>query len=144
MCFDQVTTLKFQLTIAMILRALLASSLLALLLCKGSRASSVRSREENRRDLQGDYYTLTTRQLGAPNPDAAIGNPLKGLVESPRYTTPPYKSDVPLSMEFYYIGTFPSFFTDAAYVFDLRIDFAIRHRETHISMRKLDPQASTR
>jgi hypothetical protein len=133
-CFYVFRPFKFQLKIAMINRAVLASSLLALLLCKGSRASSARSREENRRDLQADYYTLTTRQLGAPNPDAAIGNPLKGLVESPRYTTPPYTSNVPLSMEFYYIGTFPLLFTGSAYCSDLRIDFAIPHQKTHRSI----------
>jgi hypothetical protein len=50
------------------------------------------------------YYTLNASALGAPNPDAAIGNPMKGLMESPIYTIPPYAADIPLSLEFYYFG----------------------------------------
>ena len=30
------------------------------------------------------YHTLTTADLGDVDEDAAIGNPMKGLVESPR------------------------------------------------------------
>jgi hypothetical protein len=57
------------------------------------------------RDLAtANYYHVA--KLGGPNPDAAIGNPLKGLVESPIYTNPPYKSEIPLAVEFYYIGTY--------------------------------------
>jgi hypothetical protein len=52
------------------------------------------------------YHTVSSlAQLGAPNPDAAIGNPLKGLMESPQYNPPPYKAAIPLSLEFYYVGT---------------------------------------
>jgi hypothetical protein len=51
-----------------------------------------------------NYYHVA--KLGGPNPDAAIGNPLKGLVESPIYTNPPYKSEIPLAVEFYYIGMY--------------------------------------
>jgi hypothetical protein len=57
------------------------------------------------RDLATKYYhTVSSTKLGDPNPDAANGNPLKGLVESPIYTNPPYTSKIPLAVEFYYIG----------------------------------------
>lgn len=52
----------------------------------------------------GQYHTLT--DLGQPNPDATLGNPMRGLAESPRYTWPPYDSQVPLSLEFYYVGEY--------------------------------------
>lgn len=60
--------------------------------------------QENVRDLAEYYHTFSSESLGLPNPDAAIGNPLKGLVESPYYNWPPYQADIPLSVEFYYIG----------------------------------------
>jgi hypothetical protein len=63
--------------------------------------------DENQRKLASYYHTVTTDILGAPNPDAAIGNPLKGLVESPIYMPPPYKPDLPLAVEFYYLGKRP-------------------------------------
>lgn len=50
------------------------------------------------------YYALTPADLGGPDPDVAIGNPLKGLVESPLYNAPPYNAGIPLALEFYYIG----------------------------------------
>ena len=50
------------------------------------------------------YHTVT--DLGQPNPDAALGNPMRGLMESPDYTWPPYDSQVPLSLEFYYVGMY--------------------------------------
>jgi hypothetical protein len=59
---------------------------------------------ENQRKLASYYHTVTTDVLGAPNPDATIGNPLKGLVESPIYMPPPYKPDLPVAVEFYYLG----------------------------------------
>lgn len=66
--------------------------------------------EDPPRDLSSSssssYHTLGSTKLGVPNPDAAIGNPLKGLVESPVYTNPPYKADIPLAVEFYYFGQF--------------------------------------
>lgn len=72
----------------------------------GAIATNLRSlqEQEDRRDLASYYYSLTTSNLGGPNPDAAIGNPLKGLMESPLYVAPPYKADIPLAVEFYYIG----------------------------------------
>jgi hypothetical protein len=68
-------------------------------------------RRRGRRDQQNvsPYrVTLSTWTLGQPNPDAAMGNALKGLVESPIYTFPPYKDDIPLAVEFYYIGAYHS------------------------------------
>jgi hypothetical protein len=72
------------------------------------------------RDLAtANYYHVA--KLGGPNPDAAIGNPLKGLVESPIYTNPPYKSEIPLAVEFYYVGT---------YWYDVFVDY---HQGTELS-----------
>jgi hypothetical protein len=69
----------------------------------GPVESSEMTMEE--RGLAAKYYhTVSSTNLGGPNPDAAIGNPLKGLVESPIYTNPPYTSKIPLAVEFYYIG----------------------------------------
>lgn len=63
--------------------------------------------DDNRRELVASYYhTLSASTLGGENPDAAVGNPLKGLMESPIYTNPPYKFDIPLAVEFYYVGTY--------------------------------------
>jgi hypothetical protein len=70
------------------------------------RSRALSRRDDNRREAQSIYnVTLSSWTLGRPNPDVAIGNPLKGLVESPIYTFPPYKDDIPLAVEFYYIGT---------------------------------------
>ena len=46
-----------------------------------------------------------TTDLGRPNVDAAIGNPMKGLVGGARYAPPPLPDSVPLSIEFYNVGT---------------------------------------
>jgi hypothetical protein len=79
-----------------------------LALCSNARAAPSLRREskvnENRRKLAAYYHTVTASTLGSPNPDAAIGNPLKGLVESPIYMPPPYKPNLPLTVEFYYLG----------------------------------------
>jgi hypothetical protein len=60
-----------------------------------------------RRNLAGggNYHSLWTAELGLPNPEAAIGNPLKGLMPSPQYSRPPYTPTLPHSLEFYYVGT---------------------------------------
>lgn len=91
-------------------RLIVASVAYFLLLCLwhvDSQATNVRE-GLRRRNLQSEnapyYHNLTTWTLGRPNPDAAIGNPLKGLVESPIYTWPPYTADIPLALEFYYVG----------------------------------------
>jgi hypothetical protein len=83
-----------------LLNFLLSRYALAVILHAGSQ------QEEDQRQLaSGTYYhSLTTATLGSPNPDAAIGNALKGLVESPIYTWPPYTADIPLTLEFYYVG----------------------------------------
>jgi hypothetical protein len=62
-------------------------------------------RRGRRRNLAaGNYHSLWTAQLGLPNPEAAIGNPLKGLMPSPQYSRPPYTPTLPHSLEFYYVG----------------------------------------
>jgi hypothetical protein len=54
------------------------------------------------------YFTVSITdsgsKLGSFNPDAAIGNPLKGLMGSPFYEGPPLPNLVPSTLEFYYIG----------------------------------------
>jgi hypothetical protein len=82
----------------------LAVCLLALSSC--GDAARLRKTREDQRELATYYHTLSTSTLGGPNPDAAIGNPLKGLMESPIYTWPPYKPDLPVAVEFYYVGKF--------------------------------------
>jgi hypothetical protein len=66
------------------------------------RASPLRAASSS----SSSYYHIvsSSAKLGASNPDAAIGNPLKGLMESPQYNPPPYKAAIPLSLEFYYVG----------------------------------------
>lgn len=54
------------------------------------------------RHLQTPYYTHA--DLGVPNRMAAIGNPLKGLIGSSIWTTPPLDETIPLSMEWYNLG----------------------------------------
>lgn len=49
------------------------------------------------------YYR--TRDLGTPNVNAAIGNPLKGLAGGPRYSQKsPLPNSVPSAIEFYNVG----------------------------------------
>jgi hypothetical protein len=52
------------------------------------------------------YHTVPMNELGALNPDAAIGNPLRGLLPSPDFRSPMEANEtgVPHSLEFYYIG----------------------------------------
>jgi hypothetical protein len=68
------------------------------------RVSGEKQRGLSTRSTNSYYHVVSNATLGAPNLDAAIGNPLKGLVESPIYTNPPYKADIPLAVEFYYVG----------------------------------------
>jgi len=49
----------------------------------------------------GPYY-YSTSDLGIPNTDTTLSNPLKGFLTNPEWSTPPY--DFPSSLEFYYIG----------------------------------------
>lgn len=53
------------------------------------------------RHLQVPYYSTTN--LGQVNPDAAAGNPMKGLMTSPDWHGSSYNQDIPSSLEFYYI-----------------------------------------
>jgi hypothetical protein len=56
---------------------------------------------ETRTLQQAPYFSTT--DLGAVDPDAAAGNPMKGLVTSPSWHGSSYKQDVPSSLELYYI-----------------------------------------
>jgi hypothetical protein len=71
-----------------------------------NNAHGANLRPEGQRELASYYHSISSETLGFPDPDAAIGNALKGLVESPIYTNPPYKADIPLAVEFYYLGRF--------------------------------------
>jgi hypothetical protein len=71
--------------------------------CAGAAQGKL-SKKEHRRLAGGYYHSLTVNDLGVPNPDVAIGNPLKGLMPSPQYSRPPYNANMPNSLEFYYIG----------------------------------------
>jgi hypothetical protein len=91
--------------LALVYRAVLVVvAVVAVAFWPWKEANQSRFRALQRENTRDYYFTLTTITLGAPNPDVAIGNPLKGLVESPLYTFPPYEADIPLAMEFYYIG----------------------------------------
>jgi hypothetical protein len=50
------------------------------------------------------YSTSDPNLLGSLNPDAAVGNPLKGLVASPSWTGGNTKYTIPNSLEFTYVG----------------------------------------
>jgi len=50
------------------------------------------------------YSTSHPDDLGPANPDAALGNPYKGLMDSPWWNYPPYPEDVPSSLDMYYLG----------------------------------------
>jgi hypothetical protein len=75
-----------------------------LVIWKETDAGSPTAPQKDRRGLANYYHSLTTANLGELNLDAAIGNPLKGLVTSPFYSKPPYTADIPQAVEFYYVG----------------------------------------
>lgn len=85
----------------MILRLFLFVASVSIASCEQLRFS-----RPNRHRLQATsyYYSASGAAiLGSPNADAAVGNPLKGLLTSPRWTSNP-ASSIPSSLEFYYIG----------------------------------------
>jgi hypothetical protein len=69
----------------------MAAMLLSAILCLANGIQWESGTHLRRRDaniLQRPYYTLSSSELGNVDVDAAIGNPMKGLMESPRYTIP--------------------------------------------------------
>ena len=61
--------------------------------------------EPQRRIANPVYFrTNSTAVLGAPNLNAAVGNPLKGLAGGARWAPLPLPDSVPLSIEFYNLG----------------------------------------
>ena len=61
--------------------------------------------EQTRRELATPYFSTSDPAiLGASNFDAAIGNPLKGLLTSPIWTGGNTPTSIPSTLEFYYIG----------------------------------------
>ena len=66
----------------------------------GMAFSKMRNTQQQTRQ---PYYR--TRDLGTPNVDVAIGNPLKGLAGGPRYSQKsPLPNSVPSAIEFYNVG----------------------------------------
>jgi hypothetical protein len=64
-------------------------------------------KKENRKLRQNYYHVITNDdELGYGNPEATLGNPMRGLIPSPRYLPPKEWENNPLSssVEFYYIG----------------------------------------
>jgi hypothetical protein len=82
------------------------STLLFLVTAASSCSAQLRGHVSTRgRHLASPYYsTSDAAVLGAADPDAAIGNPMKGLMSSPSWTggTPP--PGMPSSLEFHYVG----------------------------------------
>jgi hypothetical protein len=87
---------------------MLLKSLLLLTMTTMSQSTSLRGSADvslQQRRLATPYYsTADVAILGASNPDAAIGNPLKGLVNSPWWQSSNPPTSVPNSLEHYYIG----------------------------------------
>lgn len=87
---------------------MLLKSILLFAIATVSQSTSLRGSVDDafkERHLASPYYlTSDAAVLGAANPDAAIGNPLKGLATAPWWlsSTPP--TSVPASLEHYYIG----------------------------------------
>jgi hypothetical protein len=76
---------------------------------------------ESDRNLAGDYYYSTSDEsvLGQVNIMASVGNPLKGLMGSPRYLDPSnFAKTIPDSLEFYYMGLDQFMFGDPEKVGD--------------------------
>ena len=68
-----------------------------------SKSSNVRKTQQQTSSTLQPYYL--TRDLGVPNVDVAIGNPLKGLAGGPRYSQKsPLPNSVPSAIEFYNVG----------------------------------------
>jgi hypothetical protein len=74
---------------------------LQLLLLSGLIGNARSANLRRRRRLNSPYFNLTTSKLGSVNFNAAMGNPMKGIMGSPRYinpkeTSPYYESKIPL------------------------------------------------
>jgi Malectin domain len=66
--------------------------------------NALESTDRGHRSLAAYYSTSDPNLLGTLNPDAAMGNPLKGLVASPSWTGGNTKCTIPNSLEFTYMG----------------------------------------
>ena len=63
--------------------------------------------DSNNNDTKYDFVTRSIEHLGWKNPDAAMGNPLKGFMSCPEFSGYiPYLAEtiVDISLEAYYIG----------------------------------------
>ena len=87
----------------MLLKSLLLLTMTTMCQSTSLRGAVDESLQERR--LATPYYsTADAAILGAFNPDAAIGNPLKGLVNSPWWQSGNPPTSMPNSLEHYYIG----------------------------------------
>jgi hypothetical protein len=86
---------------------MLLKTLLFLTMTIMSQSTSLRGTSDDslqERRLALPYYsTADAAVLGASNPDAAIGNPLKGLVNSPWWQSSNPPTSIPNSLEHFYI-----------------------------------------
>jgi Malectin domain len=85
-----------------IILSMVALCALILLVC----ISTGYSYQQDRRLAETPYYETTSAAiLGSVNPDAAIGNPLRGLHTSPQWTNGNFHQySIPSTLEFHYIG----------------------------------------
>jgi hypothetical protein len=82
---------------------MMLKSLLFVAMATVSASSSLRGTQE--RHLASYYYsTSDPAVLGASTPMSAAGNPLKGLLTSPRWTGGSTSGSIDSSLDFYYIG----------------------------------------
>lgn len=77
--------------------------------CRGNNASVIfndTATNMSGRILQTSpyYFTASSLRLGSFSPDAALANPLKGLMGSPFYLKPPHNDAVKASLEFFYMA----------------------------------------
>jgi hypothetical protein len=67
------------------------------------RSTTVESQATRSVVAVGSSYWETT-DFGLYNPMVAIGNPMKGLTPNPRWNKPPFRNNIPYSLEHYYVG----------------------------------------
>jgi hypothetical protein len=84
---------------------------LASLVCYSAEGSTNETTSSSRngptsaeRKTQARQFYFSTTSLPWFNPDAAMGNPMRGLIGSPFYEHPPLPDAVPSTLEFFYVG----------------------------------------
>ena len=87
----------------------------ALWLLGVARPANATERQTQQTSKRNPYYfsTSSIRDLGWEDPEAATGNPLKGLLGSPSFTDYDYSvTSIDASLEFFYIGLNDIMFAD--------------------------------